>query len=163
MNTLHLIFQKSYWDRLYYFFEEYCYNYFDESYEPEQPVIASSIEKIPLFIAFVVVFHFQVLIFKFDWKFDWKNAVDIPNEKIIAWESFKEMPELVEPHLNDTKTETRNENYYEIPPRSLFNFFAFIQLAVKKQEQLFLKHQVKKHFQIINTAKKPENSLNYFE
>ena len=137
MNTFYLVFKKDYWDRLYRFFEEYFYNYFDESYESEH-IILSSIERIPLFIAFVLVFHFQVLICKADWK----QTINIPNEKIISWESIKEVPELVEPPLNENEADCRNGNFYEMKSmsRSLFNLSGFMPLAVIQQKQLFIRN-----------------------
>lgn len=63
MNTNVILLKNNYWDRLFESFENYCYNYFDESYEsePQYWEFIQAFNRIPLFIAFVITFHFQLL------------------------------------------------------------------------------------------------------
>ncbi len=64
MKATALYLEPNYVDRLYAMFEEYCYNFFDESYMPKKIDEWPSWEKIPLFIVFVTIFQIYCLVYK---------------------------------------------------------------------------------------------------
>lgn len=99
MNANILLFNKSYWDRIHESFEDYCYNYFDESHESQVHEFMLAINRIPVFVVFILVFHFQFLVSKSNLS----DSTFTGNAKEIKLENQMAVLSLNEP-------ETINEN-----------------------------------------------------
>lgn len=107
MNAKTLLFKNYYWDHLHESFENYCYNFFDESYESDSPYSNAflALNRIPLFIVFLVVFHFQFLMAKNEFH-KWEFQGDA---KTIKLENAVQISTPAEPKDNFEATTKQHE------------------------------------------------------
>lgn len=68
MKTKLLLFNLSYWDSVYDAFEDYCYNFFDDTISPEYTSSNNIYPflKLVFFIVFALVLHYQLIFIKPD-------------------------------------------------------------------------------------------------
>lgn len=129
MEAKTLPFKNYYWDHLFESFENYCYNYFDESYESETQFSNGfrAFRKIPLFIAFLVAFHFQFLMAKNEFN----NCQFTGEDKVLKMENqIAESPHILEQE-SIVKVDSNKQTYPNLEVRLLPILFSFAGIARK--------------------------------